>query len=272
MQELIVDGLYGRYYSGSKGTIIMVHGLLSSMGEFYDYPEKFSKEGYAVLIIDLEGHGKSKGKRGFESVEKNVANIKKWVEYLQKKDMLKEPLILIGHSLGAATVIYALAEGIGDLGVAIAPPSSIKEELKAGERIILPLIYQIGKLKEKLTGKDFYVKYRVNYEALFENPENAEKAKNIGYLDDKLWIGSYRPLMSLDTISKARKVNKPCLVISPEKDRVVKPENEKRVYDALGGEKEFYLAKGYGHSIMIEDRGDVFAKIFEFLENQRDKG
>jgi len=271
MQELFVDGLYGRYYSGSMGTIIMVHGLLSSLGEFYDYPEKFNKEGYAVLIIDLEGHGRSKGKRGFESVEKNLRNIRKWVDYLKNNDMLKEPLILMGHSLGAATVIYALAEGMGDLGVAIAPPASIKEELKAGERIMLPLIYQIGKLKEKLTGKDFYIKYRVDYDALFENNENAKKAKDIGYLDDRLWIGSYKPLMSLDTISKAKKVNKPCLVISPEKDRVVKPENERRVYDALAGEKEFYLAKGYGHSIMIEDRGDVFAKILEFLEKQRDK-
>ncbi len=269
MQEIIVDGLYGRYYPGSKGTIIMVHGLLSSMGEFYDYPEKFSNEGYAVLIIDLEGHGRSGGKRGFESVEKNIENIKKWIEYLKKNGMLKKPLILIGHSLGAATVIYALAEEIGDLGVAIAPPSSIKEELKAGERIMLPLIYQIGKLKEKLTGKDFYIKYRVDYNSLFENPENAKKAREMGYLDNKLWMGSYKPLMSLDTISKARKVNKPCLVISPEKDKVVKPENEKRVYDALGGEKEFYLAKGYGHSIMIEDHGDVFAKILEFLEKQR---
>ncbi len=269
MQEIIVDGLYGRYYPGSKGTIIMVHGLLSSMGEFYDYPEKFSNEGYAVLIIDLEGHGRSGGKRGFESVEKNIENIKRWVEYLKKNGMLKKPLILIGHSLGAATVIYALAEGIGDFGVAIAPPSSIKEELKAGERIMLPLIYQIGKLKEKLTGKDFYIKYRVDYSSLFENPENAKKAREMGYLDNKLWMGSYKPLMSLDTISKARKVNKPCLVVSPEKDKVVKPENEKRVYDALGGEKEFYLAKGYGHSIMIEDHGDVFAKILGFLERQR---
>ncbi|EDY35519.1 hydrolase, alpha/beta fold family, putative [Aciduliprofundum boonei T469] len=271
MQEIIVDGLYGRYYPGSKGTIIMVHGLLSSMGEFHDYPEKFSNEGYAVLIIDLEGHGRSGGKRGFESVEKNIENIKRWIEYLKKNGMLKKPLILLGHSLGAATVIYALAEGIGDLGVAIAPPSSIKEELKAGERIMLPLIYQIGKLKEKLTGKDFYIKYRVDYNSLFENPENAKKAREMGYLDNKLWMGSYKPLMSLDTISKARKVNKPCLVISPEKDKVVKPENEKRVYDALGGEREFYLAKGYGHSIMIEDYGDVFAKILEFLEKQRDK-
>ncbi len=269
MQEIIVDGLYGRYYPGSKGTIIMVHGLLSSMGEFYDYPEKFSNEGYAVLIIDLEGHGRSEGKIGFESVEKNIENIKRWVEYLKKNGMLKKPLILIGHSLGAATVIYALAEGIGDFGVAIAPPSSIKEELKAGERIMLPLIYQIGKLKEKLTGKDFYIKYRVDYSSLFENPENAKKAREMGYLDNKLWMGSYKPLMSLDTISKARKVNKPCLVVSPEKDKVVKPENERRVYDALGGEKEFYLAKGYGHSIMIEDHGDVFAKILEFLERQR---
>jgi alpha-beta hydrolase superfamily lysophospholipase len=271
MQEVIMDGLYGRYYPGTRGTIIMVHGLLSSMGEFSDYPERFNEKGYAVLIFDLEGHGKSKGKRGYESIDKNIENIKRWIEYLNKNGMMHKPLILLGHSLGAATVIYALARGIGDVGIAIAPPASIKAELKAGERIMLPLIYYFGMLKEKLTGKDAYLNYRVNYASLFEDENAIKKAREIGYLESKLWLGSYKPLMSVDTISQARKVKQPCLLIIPEKDKVVNPDNARKVYDALAGEKELYIAKGHGHSLMLEDRGEILLKILGFLDKQTNK-
>ncbi len=271
MQEIIMDGLYGRYYPGTKGTIIMVHGLLSSMGEFSDYPQMLNKNGYAVLIFDLEGHGKSKGKRGYESIDKNIENIKKWIEHLNENGMMKRPLILLGHSLGAATVIYALARGIGDVGIAIAPPASIKAELKAGERIMLPLIYYFGMLKENLTGKDAYLNYRVNYESLFEDENVIKRAKKIGYLESKLWLGSYKPLMAVDTISEARKVHQPCLLIIPEKDKVVNPDNARKVYDALSGYKELYIAKGHGHSVMLEDKGEVISKILEFLDKQTNK-
>ncbi len=271
MQEMRVDGLYGRYYSGDKGTIVMLHGLLSSMGEFGDYPEKFNSAGYAVLIIDFEGHGKSAGKRGYESIEKNIKNLEKWIEHLKNGNLLNRPLIIMGHSLGAATTIYALARGIGDMGVALAPPSSIRGELNVGERIGLPLIYAFGKIVEKITGRDYYINYRVDYSSLFTDEKLANRARRLNYLENKLWIGSYKPLMSVDTLTQARKVHRPCMVVIPSEDRVVKPENGRRVYDALSGPKEIYIAEGYGHSIMLADRGDVFERILKFIERQRNK-
>ncbi len=271
MKELWVKGLYAKYYPGEKGTVILIHGLLSSHPEFFDYPEKINERGYATLLLDLEGHGRSRGKRGFESVSKNVENIKTWTEYLQRKDALKKPLILLGHSLGAATVIYALARNIGDAGVAIAPPSTIREELGIGERILLPIIYGLGRLWERITGKDFYISYRVNYRAIYRDAHIAEKAEKMNFLGNKLWIGSYNPLMSLDTVAQARKVRKPCLVIIPSEDGVVRPEHQRKVYESLSGEKELYIARGYGHSVMGEDRGDVIATILQFLEKQRNR-
>ena len=271
MMELRVDNLYAQYYPGYKGTVLLVHGLLSSMGEFGDYGEKINKKGYAVLAIDLEGHGKSGGKRGYESVEQNLKNIRTWLDYLENKEMLPKPVIIIGHSLGAATTIYALASNMGDAGIAIAPPSSIKKELKGHERIFLPLIYYFGTFWERVSGREVYIHYRVDYNAIYNDSAVAEKAKNLGFLGDKLWIGSYKPLMELDVVSQARRVKKPCLVIVPTGDKVVNPENGKAVYEALSGEKELYMPEGYGHSVMLEDRGDVLKKIVEFLERQTNK-
>jgi len=194
-----------------------------------------------------------------------------WLSYLENKKLLKRPIILLGHSLGAATVIYALSRGIGDMGVAIAPPSSIREELKAGERIMLPLIYAFGRVLEILTGKDFYIRYRVDYRAIYKTDYVARKAEKLKFLENRLWIGSYKPLMSIDTVDVARKVRKPCLIIIPRDDRVVNPQHQMKVYEALGGEKALYSAEGYGHSVMGEDRGDVLSAILRFVEKHRNK-
>lgn len=269
METITLGGLWGWYYPGDKGTVIMIHGLLSSHLEFFEYPERINGHGYGVLVLDLEGHGKSGGKRGYESIEKNIEVLEKWITYLKDSGNLKKPLILLGHSLGAATVIYALAQGIGDIGVAIAPPSSIKEELRVGERIFLPLIYIFGKLWEIITGNDFYLKYRVNYEILYTDEKIAEKAKSMNFLGNNLWIGSYKPLMSVDTVSQARKVKRPCMIVIPTDDKVVNPQNARKVYDALNGPKFLYLAKGYGHSVMGEDSGEVLSAIIRYIEKQR---
>ena len=265
MNDVKIDGLYARYYPGEKDTVIIMHGLLSSMGEFFDYPEKINSYGYNVIIFDFSGHGKSEGIRGYESMDKNLEDLRKILRFAKEKNPNKK-IILLGHSLGAATVIYAMARNMGDVGIAIAPPSSIREEMKTGEKILLPLIYFIGRLYEKISKKRFYIKYRVNYRILYKNEDTAKKARDVGFLGDRIWIGSYKPLMEIDALSEAKKVSKPCLIVVPTDDKVVNPEHGKMIYENLKGKKELYLAKGYNHSVMGEDSGEILQKILEFIE------
>ncbi len=269
MEEFNMEGLHGRYYPGDKGTFILIHGLASSSGEFFDYPEKLNSKGYGVIIFDLSGHGKSWGIKGYESVEKNIENIKKILSGFE--DRIKRPIILLGHSLGGATVVYAASENIGDMCVAISPPASIKGEMNAGERIVLPMVYGIGRLYEKLTGKRFYIKYRAVYETIFVRNETIKRAKEMKFLSDRLWIDSYKPLMSVNAIERAKKVKNPCLVVVPSGDKLVNPEHQKEVYEAISGPKELYVAEGYNHSVMGEDSGEILGKIIKFVEEYGEK-
>jgi len=264
MKEFNIDGIYGKYYPGTKGTFVLLHGLLSSMGEFFDYPERINSRGYGVIIFDFSGHGKSEGIVGFESMDKNLKDLQRVLEHFLSK--VSKPIILLGHSLGAATVIYALAHGMGDMGVAIAPPASIRGEMKAGEKALLPVIYLFGQLYEKVSKKRFYIKYRAKYDTIFMREETVAKARKLGFLCDKIWIGSYKPLMKIDAERIANKVTKPCLVIVPSEDRLVNPQSGKRVYAALSGKKELYIAEGYNHSVMGEDSGEIIEKIMSFVE------
>ena len=265
MEEKIIRGLYTKYYPGTRATVIVMHGMLSSMGEFFDYPEKINSKGYAVLIFDFSGHGKSKGIQGYENMNKNLDDLKKILDFIRENSMPR-PIILLGHSLGAATVIYALARGMGDIGVAIAPPTTIRDEMNTGEKILLPLIYSLGIIYEKISGKKFYIKYRANYESIYVKKETAEKAREMNFLGNRIWIGSYKPLMKTDTVDEARNVKKPCLIVVPTQDKLVNPQHGKMLFENLNGIKEIYLAKGYNHSVMGEDKGDVISAILEFIE------
>ena len=263
MEEFRYDGIWGRYYSGDKGTFILLHGLLSSSSEFFDYPEKIALRGYGVIIFDFSGHGKSEGIAGFESMQKNIDDLKKVLKYFKGK--ISNPIILLGHSLGAATVIFALSERLADIGIAIAPPASIYSELKTGEKIILPILYRFGRVYEQLTKKRFYIKYRANYDTIYTKKETIEMAKKSGFLGDKIWLGSYPYLTEIDTISVAKKVHQPCLIVTPSNDKLVKPKNQREVYENISGEKGYYIANGYNHSVMGEDNGEIIELIFQFV-------
>jgi len=50
--------------NGKKGTICLVHGLGEHSGRYAQLADFFTRNGYALTVYDLRGHGKSGGKRG----------------------------------------------------------------------------------------------------------------------------------------------------------------------------------------------------------------
>jgi pimeloyl-ACP methyl ester carboxylesterase len=84
----------------------MIHGLAASLHDWDDLLPELSDAGYAGYALDLLGHGESEKPihaRDY-SLENAYADFSGWVDSLEKR----EPLILIGHSLGAGlSLMYA---------------------------------------------------------------------------------------------------------------------------------------------------------------------
>jgi alpha-beta hydrolase superfamily lysophospholipase len=92
-----------------KGVICTVHGLGEHSGRYAYVAKQFAGQGYAVMALDLRGHGKSDGKRGHApSLNVLLDDISLLLEQASKhyKDI---PRFLYGHSMGGGLVIsYAL--------------------------------------------------------------------------------------------------------------------------------------------------------------------
>ena len=85
-------------FGGDGEVMILLHGFLSSSKYWRNLQPHLSAEGYRVIAIDLLGFGDApKPKYSDYSYQEHIA----YLDAVIKKLRLKQPFILIGHSMGA---------------------------------------------------------------------------------------------------------------------------------------------------------------------------
>jgi alpha-beta hydrolase superfamily lysophospholipase len=116
--------------SPSRARLVVVHGFGEHSELYRHLAEFFVDRSYEVFALDLRGHGRSAGPRGF---------IRNWDEYREDVDTLMKvaedsvpslPAFLVGHSMGGLIVIeyalhhpgrlagvVAMGPALGDIGV-----------------------------------------------------------------------------------------------------------------------------------------------------------
>jgi len=106
-----------------RAIINYVHGFKDHSSRFEKWALRLTENGYGVLAIDLRGHGRSDGRRGyapgFGSYIKDVL-----VLCQKAKEMFGDtPHILYGHSLGGSIVAnYLISENLLPAAAVIASP------------------------------------------------------------------------------------------------------------------------------------------------------
>lgn len=103
---LALSGLEWRPPSALRGAACLVHGLGEHVGRYAHVAAAVNQAGYALLGLDLRGHGRSEGPRGYTP---------SYDAYLDDMDILVGearsrfpgvPVFLYGHSLGGNLVLF----------------------------------------------------------------------------------------------------------------------------------------------------------------------
>jgi alpha-beta hydrolase superfamily lysophospholipase len=113
--------LFFRHWTpGSKGTVVLIHGLGEHSGRYVHLGEFFAQAGFAVFAFDLRGHGWSGGRPTFiKSYDDYLIDLDSAIAHLEQPD----PLILFGHSLGGQLVLaYAQSDRKPPTGYIAASP------------------------------------------------------------------------------------------------------------------------------------------------------
>jgi lysophospholipase len=94
------------------GVIVFVHGFDAHIGPYRPLGRALAESGFATILYDGRGHGRSSGRRG------HIARFEQYVEDLEavaaSARLLApgQPLTLLGHSQGGLVVLDGLVRGM----------------------------------------------------------------------------------------------------------------------------------------------------------------
>ena len=98
-EGLSANGRVNYVQQGKGMPVILTHGMAASLHDWDDLLPELSGSGFAGYALDLLGHGNSHKPEHYHeyTADSVFAHFEAWVSGLQ----LDEPMVLIGHSLGA---------------------------------------------------------------------------------------------------------------------------------------------------------------------------
>ncbi|MBY0096225.1 alpha/beta hydrolase [Mesobacillus maritimus] len=219
----------------AKAVIMLIHGFGDHSGGLQNITSSLAKNHYIVYAVDLRGHGKSSGKRGF---------IRSWNEFrgdiheLRKLVTLKEPnlpLYVIGHSMGGVISLdYSLKHSEGIAGVVAISPG-ISYEPTAFERLG---VLVMGKLKP-----DLKIIKSGNFQLQAKDPALQAKYNPEGLRHNTATPGLGRGLLqaSKHVVNNALSINVPLLLQYGVDDKITPPKKLNQFFKQVGSKDKQVL-------------------------------
>lgn len=107
-----------------RPVFLVAHGWGASYGTILRLGEPLAKAGYEVVLFDVRGHGRNE-ELPFVTVRHFRDDVTAAVQWTRNR-FPDRPLVLVGHSLGGAGAVLAVAEGaLPDALVLIAAPADV---------------------------------------------------------------------------------------------------------------------------------------------------
>ena len=230
--------LFARYFHVQDGAPLQIqfHGYRgSALRDMCGGTPLALKLGHNALLVDQRGHGRSDGNTiTFGVLERQ--DCLEWIRYAQKRFGTEIPIVLVGVSMGASTVLMASE---------LALPPAVKCVVadcpySAPSDIIARVADQMG-----LPGKP---------------------AAAVCSMGGAIY-GRFR-LGSCSAVEAVRKTKLPVLLLHGEDDRFVPCEMSRQIYDACGAVKRLETFPKAAHAMCyMEDPVRYETVVTDFLQS-----
>lgn len=233
------------------GVIVIIHGALGNSETTADLSKHLveSLHNYAVLRVDLPGHGESPG-MPLESVEDMAKVITAFVNAL--KETYGENVILVGHSMGGSVVLQSVADGLKVRKAAIlmsAPEWGSMEPMFGIEKEqIVPAFY--GMMQLEFAGLP-------NEDELVARISSMAASPEAGLADIKA-------LSQFNILPKVYKLAVPLLIVASDNDGTATPESIEALASRLP-DYDSYVVEGGTHTSVIARAAEVAGAVFRFV-------
>ncbi|GAE34218.1 alpha/beta hydrolase [Halalkalibacter akibai] len=246
-----------------RGVFVIVHGAGEHHGRYQWLAEKWNAHGFDVVMGDLPGQGKTRGKRGhIQSFNQYIDTISEWIDEANTKGL---PVFLLGHSMGGLVVIRTLMERNVALvsGVILSSPClGLSQPPAKTKELASKLIHRIVPTFSSNSG--------IRSELNTRNEEIREL-----YIKDELrvtkvsarWYQELSKAMRLALRYPEKFPNVPLLVLQAGDDYLVNKVDVRDWFNEVGSTEKFYKEwEGLYHEVFNEpEREDVFRYAVGFV-------
>lgn len=252
-----------------QGVILITHGI-SEHSECYEHVGKaLAEAGWFVYGWDLQGHGKSQGKRGYIKDFKHFARDLNSVVKKIKQDETKptENFHLLGHSMGGLITLHALL---------LENPPEVKSVVLSSP--CLGIALEVPKIKEMASHwlNQFWptltLENDVQHHNLSRDPEMvASYGKDPlrhAKVSAPLYLGMVEAMEYVNTNSGH--LNVPLFMQVAGQDKIVDPQASLNFYKNVEGQKVLKLYEESFHEVyndLNKEEGisDLIAQLGEYI-------
>jgi acylglycerol lipase len=215
--------------------ILIFHGITAYSGPYAMIGDALSKFGYAVYGLDLRGHGLSDGDRGdYPNKERFIDDIGETISFIKK---MHKRLLILGHSLGIMTAIYASNYFLEEIEGLI---------FLSGARTIRQGVYAKTSTFKKL---------KILLSSIFKpsKPVISYQREGMTGLDDPLYNFKYTlrfmKIFNLNKLSFPEHLDIPVLLGIGEKDELFTVESARLLFNEIPSDnKKFIILPGAKHA------------------------
>jgi alpha-beta hydrolase superfamily lysophospholipase len=248
---------------GSRGTIFIVHGYAEHAGRYQELVEKLTGEGWSCQLMDLRGHGRSEGLRGFvEDFERYLTDL----AALVAKETGPGPRLLLGHSLGGLIAAqYVLRQPQAFSALILSSPFLAPAVDAPAWKLA------VGALASQLLPK-FSFKGALDPSGLTRDASKVQQYRDDPLIFDAVnsrWFFEVREAQE-ETLERAGEIALPVLVLVGEGDPVAAPAVGRDFFERLGsGDKQLHVYPDMLHEVFNEvGREQVFKDLTSWLRER----
>lgn len=99
----------------ARATLVLTHGIAEHSEAYNEFALEFAPRGWDIYAMDLRGHGRSEGRRGYiDDFHRYSRDLDRFVRHLRAGPLKnsKLPIVMMGHSMGGLiTLRYMVDQG-----------------------------------------------------------------------------------------------------------------------------------------------------------------